>query len=97
LNVWRVGISIAEKIAYTVYTKVAIRLSRSRYKVCTGACRANKAREGRKLPFWKREGKKCEFCGKNDPTRKVQMPDGQWKLICESCWMEKKIHPYLII
>lgn len=49
------------------------------------------------MSFWKRERKKCEFCNKNDPTRKVQMQDGQWKLICESCWMEKKIYPYLII
>jgi hypothetical protein len=52
---------------------------------------------GNRVPFWKRENKICEFCGKNAPTRKVQMEDGKWKLICESCWMEKKIHPYLLI
>jgi len=51
----------------------------------------------KELPFWKRERTLCEFCGKNEPTRKVQTEDGQWKLICESCWMEKKIFPYLII
>ena len=49
------------------------------------------------MPFWKREKKPCEFCGKNDPTRKVQTDNNEWKLICESCWLEKKIHPYLII
>jgi len=52
---------------------------------------------GDRLPFWKREKKPCEFCGKNDPTRKVQTDNNEWKLICESCWLEKKIHPYLII
>jgi hypothetical protein len=54
-------------------------------------------RRGDRLPFWKREKRLCEFCRKNDPTRKVQTDNDEWKLICESCWLEKKIYPYLII